>query len=55
VVNASADVPLDALRDGWSSRVALTLEVRNLLDAHYESVVGFPGRGRVVMVGVRVE
>ena len=55
VVNASADLPLTALRASWPSRVALTLDARNLLDEDYESVVGFPGRGRVVMVGVRVE
>jgi vitamin B12 transporter len=55
LVNASADVPLSALRGTWSPRVTLTLDVRNLLDARYESVVGFPGRGRLVMGGVRIE
>lgn len=55
VVNASADLPLNALASAWSSRVAVVLDARNLFDTGYEAVVGFPGRGRVVMVGVRVD
>jgi outer membrane receptor protein involved in Fe transport len=55
VVNASVDLPLGALRAGWSPHVALVLDARNVLGARYESVVGFPGRGRVVMVGARFQ
>ncbi|HEX9166592.1 MAG TPA: hypothetical protein VF862_11840, partial [Gemmatimonadales bacterium] len=54
VANASLDLPLSALRRAWSSQVAVMLDARNVFDARYESVVGFPGRGRVLMAGVRV-
>jgi outer membrane receptor protein involved in Fe transport len=33
--------------------VAVTLRVENLLDEQYDTVVGFPGRGRTVLAGVR--
>lgn len=55
VVNASADLPLNALAGAWPSRVAVVLDARNVFDTRYEAVVGFPGRGRVVMAGVRVD
>ena len=54
VANASLDLPLSALRRTWSSQVAAMLDVRNVFNTRYESVVGFPGRGRVVLGGVRV-
>ncbi|HVX89881.1 MAG TPA: TonB-dependent receptor, partial [Gemmatimonadales bacterium] len=49
LVDLGADVEL--LRRG--AVVAATLRVENALDKGYETIVGFPGRGRVVLVGVR--
>jgi vitamin B12 transporter len=46
LVHLSADVPL-------RRAFAVTLAVRNLFDEQFESVVRFPGIGRVVMVGGR--
>ena len=35
--------------------VAATLRVQNAFDRDYDAIVGFPGVGRVVVVGVRVD
>ncbi|HET9132714.1 MAG TPA: TonB-dependent receptor [Gemmatimonadales bacterium] len=51
------DVALDAPVVGFGAGtrgVDLTVRVENLLDAAYEQVVGFPGRGRTVLAGGRV-
>lgn len=41
--------------DAAGATLVATLSVTNALDARYETVVGFPARGRVVMAGIRVE
>jgi vitamin B12 transporter len=46
VVNASAEVP--------AGPVSLVLSARNVFDTRYDSVVGFPGIGRVILAGVRL-
>jgi outer membrane cobalamin receptor len=58
LVGLSAEAPLrlvipDLRTRPWKD---LTVMIRgdNLLDADYETVVGFPGRGRVVLAGLRV-
>ena len=51
VVGLSADVPVT--RSGpWP--VALSLQVQNLFGTAYQSIVGFPGRGRTVLAGIRI-
>jgi outer membrane receptor protein involved in Fe transport len=54
-VTVDADLSLDVLRpaDGGVG-VTATARVENLFDRAYETVVGFPGRGRAVFAGVRV-
>jgi vitamin B12 transporter len=49
LVDLGADV--EVLRRG--PIVAATLRVENAFDEQYETVVGFPGRGRVILAGVR--
>ncbi|HEX9894107.1 MAG TPA: TonB-dependent receptor, partial [Gemmatimonadales bacterium] len=56
LLDASADVPLAALfggRASWARSLGLTLVGQNLLDANYQSVVGFRGRGRTLLLGAR--
>jgi outer membrane cobalamin receptor len=52
---ADADVAIDLLResDGRPGLTA-TFRVENLLDAEYETVVGFPARGRALLAGARL-
>jgi vitamin B12 transporter len=52
-LDASAEVPV--LHAARGSRLALTSRIENALDADYETVVGFPARGRTLFVGVRAE
>lgn len=49
LVDLGADV--EVLRRG--PIVAATFRVENAFDEEYETVVGFPGRGRVILAGVR--
>jgi vitamin B12 transporter len=51
LVDASAEIPLSLL-GGAAEQFRLTLWGQNLFDAGYESVVGFPGRGRTLLVGL---
>lgn len=54
LLDIGADIELLAPRVGSrSATVALTLRAENALDASYETVVGFPGRGRILLAGVR--
>ncbi len=50
-LDASAAVQL--VRAATEARLALTARLENALDAEYETVVGFPARGRTLFVGVR--
>jgi vitamin B12 transporter len=50
-VDASAAVQL--IRAAAEIRIALTARLENALDADYETIVGFPARGRTLFVGVR--
>ena len=53
VVDLSADVTLlEAARHGVG--LALTARLENALDEEYDTVVGFPGRGRTLYAGGRV-
>jgi vitamin B12 transporter len=55
LVSFSADLPLAALfRGNWATNLGVTAVGQNLLDESYDSVVGFPGRGRTMLVGARV-
>ena len=55
LVNASADFPLAAVtRGAWATNIGITVVGQNLLDESYESVVGFAGRGRTVLLGARL-
>lgn len=50
-----ADLSLDILRhSARSPSVTATLRGENLFDKSYQTVVGFPGRGRAVFLGARV-
>ena len=50
-VDLDAQIPLGGrgASTGWFA----TLRVENLLDEAFETIVGFPGMGRVVLIGVR--
>ncbi len=48
------DAALDLLRSARPTRLAATLRVENLLDASYQSIIGFRGRPRSVLGGARV-
>jgi vitamin B12 transporter len=52
LVDASAAIPLSLL-GAVGEQFRLTLWGQNLFDADYESVIGFRGRGRTLMVGIR--
>ena len=53
LVALSAAVPLLATASpSMGPRLALTARVDNLLDASYETIIGFPGRGRALMLGL---
>ena len=55
LVNASADFPLAAVIGGnWATNIGITAVGQNLLDEDYESVVGFVGRGRTLLLGARL-
>jgi outer membrane cobalamin receptor len=46
---------IDLLREsGGRPGLTATLRVENLLDEEYETVVGFPGRGRAILAGARI-
>lgn len=49
----SGELPMPGAVGASGSGLALTARIENLFDASYENVVGFPGRGRLLMVGVR--
>jgi vitamin B12 transporter len=50
----TADLDLQLpLERGSAGPILLTLRVENLLDAEYQTVVGFPGKGRMILAGVR--
>lgn len=51
LVDLSADVEL--LSAGRAPGLAVTLRAENALNESYETIVGFPGRGRVILAGVR--
>ena len=51
LVDLSADLPL--VGQGAGPSLAFTFRAENLFDAKYETVVGFPGRGRTLIGGVR--
>ena len=40
---------------GRSPGIELTVRAENIFDASYQQTVGFPGRGRTMLGGVRVE
>lgn len=44
---------LDLLERAGGRRLALLVHVENALDADYETVVGYPARGRTLFLGVR--
>ncbi len=54
-VTADADASIDLARES-AGRVGVTgtLRVENLFDRRYQTVVAFPGRGRVILAGVAV-
>jgi vitamin B12 transporter len=52
LIDLSADVTL--LGGSVGPTVAVTFRAENVLDEDYETVVGFPGRGRVLLGGVRL-
>jgi len=54
-VQVDGDVSVDLLREG-AGRLGFTATARveNLLDSRYETIIGFPGRGRTILVGGRV-
>jgi len=49
-----ADLTLELRMPGRAPAVAATLRGENLFDKRYETVVGFPGRGRALFAGLRV-
>ncbi len=49
-----ADLSVSVRRAPHGPHLAVTLRGENLLDRRYETVVGFPGRGRAVFAGARV-
>jgi vitamin B12 transporter len=54
-VTVDVDAAVDLLREaGGKPGVTATFRVENLFDERYETVVGFPARGRAVLVGARV-
>jgi outer membrane cobalamin receptor len=57
LMGVSLDLPFTVFgirsNGGWAD-LALVLRVDNLLDEDYETVVGFPGRGRTVLAGLRL-
>ena len=52
LLDASAELPLSLLLGSGAEGFRLTLWGQNLLDTDYESVVGYAGRSRTVLVGV---
>jgi vitamin B12 transporter len=54
LVDLGADIEvLGAHAAGRSPLVAITLRAENALDKKYETVVGYPGRGRTLLAGLR--
>ncbi len=55
LINLSADLPLRQPGSGLiSGEVAVTARVDNLFNERYLTVIGYPGRGRVLLAGFRV-
>ena len=54
LLNASVNLTVIGGADR-TPEVALTARGENLFDTDYDVIAGFPGRGRTVMVGARVE
>jgi vitamin B12 transporter len=54
-VQVDADASVDLLRPR-AGRLGFTAtgRVENMLDSQYQTVIGFPGRGRTVLVGARI-
>jgi len=48
-----ASAAMQLVRAATGVHLALTTRVENVFDAEYETVVGFPARGRTLFVGVR--
>ncbi len=54
LVDLGADIEVLGSRGaGKTPTVAVTLRAENVLDKRYDTVVGFPGRGRTLLAGVR--
>jgi vitamin B12 transporter len=53
-LDLASSVPLGRVI-GHLSGMALTFRAENLFDAAYQQTVGFPGRGRTVLAGARVQ
>jgi vitamin B12 transporter len=51
LVDLSADVTL--LGESAGPSLAVTFRAENLFDERYATVVGFPGRGRTILGGIR--
>jgi vitamin B12 transporter len=55
LINLSADLPLRPPGSGLiPGNLTVTARVDNLFNQHYLTVIGFPGRGRVLLAGFRV-
>jgi len=55
LINLSVNLPLSQPGSGLlPGDVAVTARVDNLFNEHYLTVIGYPGRGRVLLAGVRV-
>jgi outer membrane cobalamin receptor len=55
IVNGSVDLPLGGLGP-WHAPggLAVTGRVENVFGTTYQTVVGFPGRGRTLLMGLRI-
>lgn len=54
LASVSVDLPFAALGAGRYSELGFSARVENLFGEAYQTVVGFPGRGRIVMAGFRL-
>jgi vitamin B12 transporter len=52
LLDATAEVPLSLMLGASAAPFRVALWGQNLLDSDYESVVGFAGRGRTLLVGI---
>jgi vitamin B12 transporter len=54
LVDLGTDIEvLGAGSSGRAPMIAITLRAENALDQSYQTIVGFPGRGRTILAGVR--